>query len=60
MEAKFEGRRGCPTEALCIGGTSLRPKRMLIWMGKVNLNLNLLVIEILNVLSVIRKGHIAS
>ena len=30
----------------------LRPKRILIRMGKVNLNLNLLVIEILNALSV--------
>ena len=29
-----------------------KPKRMLIRMGKVNLNLNLLVIEVLNVLSV--------
>jgi len=28
------------------------PKRILIQMGKVNLNLNLLVIEILNALSV--------
>jgi len=30
----------------------LMPKRMLIRIGKINLNLNLLVIEILNVLSV--------
>jgi len=38
----------------------LRPKRMLIRMGKVNLNLRLLVIEILNGLSVLGKGHIPS
>jgi hypothetical protein len=30
----------------------LRPKRIPMQIGKVNLNLNLLVIEILNVLSV--------
>ena len=34
----------------------LRLKRILIWMGKVNLNLNLLVIEILNALSVYGRG----
>jgi len=34
----------------------LRQKRMLIRMGKVNLNLNLLMIEILNVLSVYGRG----
>jgi hypothetical protein len=50
MEAKFEERGGYPTKALCEG--SLRPKRILIRMGKVNLNLNLLVIKILNALSV--------
>ena len=37
----------------------LRPKRMLIRMEKVNLNLNLLVIEILNV-KCLGKGYIAS
>jgi hypothetical protein len=52
MEAEFEERGGCLTKALCKGPNHLSPKRILIRMGKVNLNLNLLVIEILNALSV--------
>jgi hypothetical protein len=47
MEAESEERGGLSNQSLM-----QRPKGMLIWMGKVNLNLNLLVIEILNVLSV--------
>jgi hypothetical protein len=51
IEAEFEERGGCPTKALC-KGFGLRPKRMLIRMGNVSLNINRLVIEIFNVLSV--------
>jgi hypothetical protein len=38
----------------------LRPKGMLMRMGKVNLNLNLLMIEILNVLSFSEGAHCIS
>jgi hypothetical protein len=38
----------------------LTPKKMLTQIRKVNLNLNLLVIEILNVFKCLGKGHIAS
>jgi hypothetical protein len=51
-EAEYEERGGCPTKALCKRPNHLRQKRMLIHIEKVNLNLNLLVIHILNVLSV--------
>ena len=45
-------REGLSNQSLMQKPNHLRPKRMLMRMGKVNLNLNLLVIEILNVLSV--------
>jgi hypothetical protein len=48
MKAEFEERGGCPTKALSVRDI----KWILIRMGKVNLNLNLFVIEILNALSV--------
>jgi hypothetical protein len=50
MEVGFEERGG--NQSLMRRPNHLRPKRILIRMGKVNLNLNLLVIEILNALSV--------
>jgi hypothetical protein len=45
-------REGLSNQSLMQRPNHLMPKRILIWMGKVNLNLNLLVIEILNALSV--------
>jgi len=45
-------REGLSNQSLMQWPNHLMPKRILIWMGKVNLNLNLLVIEILNALSV--------
>jgi len=51
MEAEFE-EKGLSNQSLMQRPNHLRPKRILIRMGKVNLNLNQLVIEILNVLSV--------
>jgi len=44
MEAESE-ERGLSNQRLM----HLRPKRMLIWMRKVNLKINLIVMEILNV-----------
>jgi hypothetical protein len=52
MKAEFEERRGFSNQSLMQRPNHLTPKMMLIQIGKVNLNLNLLVIEILNVLSV--------
>jgi hypothetical protein len=47
-DGTFIGRK----QSLMQRPNHLRPKMILIQMGKVNLNLNLLVIEILNALSV--------
>jgi hypothetical protein len=53
VEVEYEEREGCPTCIICMQRQNhLRLQRTLIWMGKVNLYLNLLMKEILNVLNV--------